>query len=178
MGIKGNSVRYGSIAIAIHWVSAMAILALLGTGFAASLAAEPQEADILRIHAPLGILVVVLTLMRIVWRFVDARPEDPAGQPRWQALAARGVHALLYLVILIMGASGIGLVVLSGAAAILFFGAAGPLPDFAAFTPMAAHAAAAFVLLAFVCLHVGAALYHQLVRRDQLLSRMGIGPTA
>lgn len=176
MGIKGNSVRYGSIAIMFHWVTAVAVLAMLGTGFAASLAVEPQKVVLLRVHVPLGITVLVLTLMRIIWRFVDTRPADPVGQPRWQALAAHGVHILLYLAILVMGASGIGLIVMSGAAAILFFGATGPLPDFAAFTPMAMHAVAAFTLLLFVCLHVGAALYHQLARRDRLLSRMGVGP--
>ena len=177
MDIKGNSVRYGAVAIALHWISAFVALAMLGTGFAASFAAEPQKVVLLRIHVPLGITVLVLTFGRIVWRFIDTRPKDPAGQPRWQALAAHSVHTLLYLALLVMGTSGIGLIVLSGAAAVLFLGASGPLPDFAAFTPMAAHAAAALALLAFVALHVGAALYHQFVRRDRLFSRMGAGQT-
>lgn len=39
----------------------------------------------------------------------------PPGSIRWQLLAAHAVHALLYLVLIVMGISGIGLLVLSGA---------------------------------------------------------------
>jgi cytochrome b561 len=175
MGVKGNSARYGSVAIALHWISAVAIIIMLGTGFAAALAAEPQKAAILRIHVPLGVTVLILTLVRIAWRFFDIRPANPVGQPRWQAVAAYGVHSLLYLAIAAIAASGIGLLVLSGAAPVLFFATSGPLPNFSAFTPMTVHTILAFVLIALVGGHFGTVLYHQFVRRDRLASRMGIG---
>ncbi len=175
MDIKRSPVRYGSIAIALHWISAIAIIAMLGTGFAAAFGAEAQKPMILRVHVPLGVLVVSLTIARIIWRFIDTRPGDPAGQSRWQAFAAHSVHALLYVAVLVLGASGIGLMVLSGAAGVLFLGAPGPLPDFAEFAPMAVHASVAFALVSLILVHLGAVLYHQLVRRDRILSRMGIG---
>ena len=40
---------------------------------------------------------------------------------------------------------------------------------------MIVHAAGAFAIVALLCFHVGAALYHQFYKRDHLLARMGIG---
>ena len=53
----------------------------------------------------------------------------------------------------------------------------GPLPDFWTYPPLRAHLTAAIALVALVCLHVAAALYHHLYRRDRLLARMGVGTT-
>ena len=72
-------------------------------------------------------------------------------------------------------ADGIGTMILSGAGAILFFGAPGPLPDFWHFPPMTAHYLGAIALLALAGLHILAALYHQFYKRDRLLARMGVG---
>jgi cytochrome b561 len=173
MAWKSSSQRYGSIAIVIHWVSAVAVLAQLGLGFAAASAADPAiEAGLLRGHVLLGIFVVGLTVIRIGWWFVDRRPAPLSALAWWQELSERAVRVLLYLLILILGASGIAVLALSGAAAVLFFGAAGPLPDFTHFPPMAAHVAAATALLGLAALHILAALYHQFWRRDRLLARM------
>ncbi len=176
MALKGNAGRYGSLAIALHWISAVAILALLVLGFrAASLADAGQKAALLRLHVPLGALVLVLTVARVAWWFFDRRPDDPAGQRPWQSRTAHAVHGLLYLVLIVMGTSGIGLLILSGAGGVLFLGASGPLPQFSDFPPMIVHAAGAFTMAALICFHFGAALYHQFYQRDRLLARMGVG---
>ena len=92
--------------------------------------------------------------------------------PRWQARSARAVHVLLYAVILGMGASGIGMLVLSGAGDSLFDAASAPLPDFWQYAPRKPHSFGAKFLIALLVLHVGAALYHQMVLRDGLIRRM------
>jgi cytochrome b561 len=176
MSWKSSTQRYGSIAIAIHWVSAIAILAQLAFGFLAASATDPgAEANWLRAHVLLGVFVVTLTLARIGWWFIDRRPAPLDGLRWWQALSERAVRVLLYLLILILGASGIAVIALSGAAGVLFFGAPGPLPDFARYAPMAAHVAAATALLVLAALHILAALYHHFYRRDGLLARMWTG---
>lgn len=176
MTSKGDALRYGPVSVALHWTSAATVFALLALGFAAAAAGGAgQEAALLRVHAPLGLLALALTVVRIGWRFFGKGPAGPAGQPRWQALTAWAVHASLLLVIVAMGVSGIGLMVLSGAGAILFSGAPGPLPDFGRFRPMMAHEAGAAAMVGLLCLHVGAALWHQVCRRDRLLARMGVG---
>jgi cytochrome b561 len=93
---------------------------------------------------------------------------------RRQQAAARLVHRLFYVVILAMAASGIGTLVLSGAAATLYFGGSAPLPDFTAFPPRGVHGLVAYGLVALIVLHVGAALHHQFIRHDRLLARIGV----
>jgi cytochrome b561 len=177
MSWKSSSERYGNVAIAIHWVSALAILALFVLGFtAANSDDELRKAALLRAHIPLGILVFALTVLRIVWWwFADRGPAPLAGMPSWQIRSEHFVRILLYVSVLVMGASGIGLLVLSGAGPVLFGGSAEPLPHFWNYPPMRAHFLAAVLLLGLACFHVAAAFYHHLFRRDRLLSRMGIG---
>jgi cytochrome b561 len=173
MSWKSTADRYGLIAIAIHWVSAAAIFALFGLGCAAANAADPAtKAALLRGHVPLGIAIVVLTLLRLVWWRLDRRPAPLPGVPSWQEHSERLVRAALYALILVMGVSGIGLMIASGAPGVLFFGEPGPLPDLWAFPPMYGHFTAAVLLLGLAVLHIVAAIYHQLIRQDRLIARM------
>ena len=176
MAARSSIDRYGSVAVAIHWLTAVAIVALVGLGLAAANAADPDlKAALLRAHVPLGTLVLLLTIFRIVWWFIDRRPAPLAGMPRWQVSAEGLVRILLYALILVLGSSGITLIILSGAGAVLFGGAAGPLADFWQFPPMFAHYVAALLLIALAGGHIVAALYHQFFKRDRVLSRMGLG---
>lgn len=174
---KSSLERYGRIAIAIHWASALLIIGLMIAGFRAAGMTDPvAKAALLRIHAPLGIAVLVLTLARIGWWLIaDSKPRDPPGVSRPQAFAAKAVHGLLYVSIFGLAGSGIALLVLSGAGAILFGNAPGALPDFWNFAPRYGHAAMARLMAILLLLHVGAALYHQFVRKDRLFARMGVG---
>lgn len=180
MGWKSDGRRYGAVAMAMHWVSAAAVFGLLASGLIMDdMADQAAKTNILRLHVSIGVAVVLLMLLRIGWwAFADRKPAEPAGQPRWQAAAARLVHRLFYFVVIVLGASGIAMIALSGAGYILFAGAPGPLPDFELLPPRTAHGLAAWTLIALIAAHVGAALYHQFVRGDRLLGRMGLGPAA
>lgn len=179
MRMKSSTDRYGSVAIILHWLTAAAIIGLFVLGFRAAAMDDPAgKAALLRFHVPLGIFVLAMTIFRIGWRIVDRKPDGVSAQGRLQAVAARSVHTLLYVIIIVMGASGIGMLVISGAAPILFGGAPGSLRNFSDVAPYMPHVIGAFAMLALLTLHVSAALYHQLIRRDRLLARMGIGAGA
>jgi cytochrome b561 len=173
MSAKSTSTQYGSVAIAIHWSSATAVVLTLAAGLVlANSAVIPVP--LLIAHIALGLTVFALTLLRILWWWAaDKHPEAPRDQPRWQHLAARAVHALLCVILVLMGTSGIMTLVLSGAIPALLSGL--PLPDFSELIPRAAHGVMSKLLLVLVAGHIGAAIYHQFVRRDHLLARMGVG---
>lgn len=178
MTARGTELRYGSVAIAFHWACAAAIIALIALGFLAAGTDDPaQKATLLRFHVPLGMLTLVLMVSRLAWRLFDHRPRPAAGQPAWQAVTARLTHAALYLVVLLVGGSGVALMVVSGAGAVLF-SAAPALPDFSQYGAMIAHGVGAFVLVGLLGMHIGAACYHQFYKRDGLLTRMGVGSSA
>ena len=163
--LKSSPDRYGSVAVTIHWLTAILIVA----------ADSAIQAGFLRVHIPAAIIVLLLTLFRIVWwwRF-DRKPIPVEGPPPWQGRFARFVHVAFYVVILGMVASGIGMMVLSGAGPIIF-GGSGDLPDFHDYPPRVPHGIGAPLLIVLLVFHAGAALYHQFVLRDGLLGRMWYG---
>ena len=175
MSLKSTSTQYGSMAIALHWTSAVAVVLTWIAGFVvAETLAEGQGAGILLAHITLGLIVFALTLLRIVWWLAaDRHPGAPAGQPRWQVLAAQATHLGLYVLLVLMASSGIVTLILSGAVPLLLAG--GPVPDFSELVPRVAHGVMSKLLLALLVLHLGAALYHQAIRKDRLLARMGVG---
>lgn len=174
MGVKSSADRYGSVAIAIHWVSTAAVIGLLISGTVAEGTPGAGKASILVVHAAIGTLVLLLTLARVAWwLWADKRPAPLAGQPASQEFLARAVHGLLYLAIFVLTLSGIATLALSGAVPALL--GQGPLPDFSTVPPRFVHGLASKLMIALVAVHTLAALYHQFIRRDRLLGRMGLG---
>lgn len=175
MSAKSSPTRYGSVAITIHWLTALAVFGMLISGQMMDWAEDGAFVGrILPFHVVAGILVGVLTVLRLVWWWVvDRKPAPVGGMSAVQERLAAIVHGLLYLVVLIMVASGIGMVALTGAAPQIFGG--GALPEFDAVAPYGVHGVVSKLLLVLVIGHIGAALYHQFIRKDRLLGRMGLG---
>lgn len=175
MPVKSTPQRYGTVAASIHWLSALAVILMLASGQAMDWASsEDTVRAILPVHLVLGILVGVLTLFRILWWFAfDRKPAPQPGMSVLQERLASAVHLGLYAAILIMVASGIAMVALTGAAPQIFGG--GTLPDFDATPPFAAHGIVSKLLFVAILGHIGAALWHQFVKRDGLIGRMRLG---
>ncbi|MGI9503298.1 MAG: cytochrome b [Geminicoccaceae bacterium] len=173
MAARSTPDRYGTVAITIHWLSALLILILIGSGFRASgMEDATAKAAILQIHLPVGVGILLLTLARIGWwLWADKKPAS-VDMAVWQDRAARLVHVLFYVVILGMAASGIGMMVLSGAGPIIFGGSPEALPNFWDFLPRIPHGIGARVMVALLVAHVGAAAYHHFIKKDGLIWRM------
>ena len=173
MSLKSSSNQYGAVAVTIHWLSALFILVLIGSGWWVGETEDlATKLDILKVHVSLGIIVLLLTLSRIAWwKFADSKPK-PVPMARWQDRVARTVHVLLYIVILGMAASGIGMMVLSGAVPVIFGVSTGSLPNFWDYPPRIPHEIGGKLIIALFVLHAGAALHHHFVKRDGILSRM------
>jgi len=176
MSLKSTTDRYGAMAISIHWLSAILILVLIATGLRTAGTLDPQtKLTLLRVHVPIAIAVLCLTALRIVWwwRF-DRKPHPIPGMPAWQERIASVSHGLFYVLILGMAGSGIAMMVLSGALPVIFGGDSAALPDFSRLLPHVTHDIGGKVFIALLVLHIGAALYHHLVRRDGIFRRMGL----
>lgn len=172
--MKSTPTHYGSVAITLHWLSAILIIALLGSGFKSTSTTDlTLQKTILMFHAPIGVLILLLTLVRIAWWwFADKKPNLSKELPLWQRFIAKAVHLLFYGVIILMAASGIGMMVLSGAGEILFSNSPNKLPDFNEFLPRIPHGIGARAFIALLIAHIGAALFHHFVIKDGLISKM------
>ncbi|WP_130619571.1 cytochrome b [Dyella amyloliquefaciens] len=176
MSLRSDDRRWGSVAKFFHWTTALLIIGNGIFGLMMDLAGSPmQKINWLALHKSIGLTVLALLLLRLVWRLGDRRPaEDPA--PRWQQLAAHGVHLLLYLLIAAIPLSGWWFNSVTGK----------PLQFFKLFNlpPLGAanhdlrhlshsiHENLFWFLVLLLVLHVGGALKHHLIDRDNTLLRM------
>lgn len=176
--------RYTTTAIALHWVLAAALLGLLVFGwYMVGLPFSPAKLKYYNWHKWAGVTILLLSVLRLVWRLAHRPPALPArmaaAMPRWQHLAHHGVHHLLYA--LFFAVPLIGWAYSSAAGfPIVWFGL-WQLPDFVPASPALAeaikpwHELSAYALLALAALHIAAALKHQVIDRDGLLRRMWPG---
>ncbi len=169
--------RYHPALVILHWLSAFLILLTLfaGLGMLGDMPNTPQKAPMLATHMTMGLTILTLTVIRLVVRFISKKPAPAtAGHPLLDKIG-RATHWLLYLGALGMGLSGLGIAVQSGILPLLGGGEI-PLPaDFMVYPPRIGHGWVARLLLGLIALHIGAAFYHQLVRKDGLLGRMWFG---
>ncbi|MDX9995162.1 MAG: cytochrome b/b6 domain-containing protein [Rhodocyclaceae bacterium] len=163
--------RYALPQVVVHWLAAAAVIFLMATGMLVleDMPNNPAKIGNITIHMGVGALAGLLVLVRIVLR--KRLPAPPAAPG--DGLARAG-HMALNLAVLLMAVSGMLLMIQSGAIGAVF--GSGALPaDFHDFLPRKVHGLVAKLVLAFVALHVLAALYHQLIVRDGLLGRMSFG---
>lgn len=171
--------RYHPILVALHWLLALMILLALVAGnvlLEAVPNSDPAKVDGLRNHMSLGLAILVLMVVRLVVRLVTAHP--PAadiGSPLLNLLARWG-HWGFYILVLAMVGSGMAMSAMAGLPDIVFNGSGAPLPEsFDDLAPRAAHGVISILLMLLILGHVGAAVYHQVIRRDGLMARMGFG---
>jgi cytochrome b561 len=168
--------RYTRTAMALHWVLALALLGSFSVGvYMSDLPVSPQRLKLYNWHKWAGVTILMLSLLRLLWRATHRPPPDLAA-PRWQLRAAHLTHGALYALFFAVPLLGWAYSSAAGFP-IVWFGVL-PLPDFVspdkalAETLKPWHGALAFALAALVVLHVAAALKHHFIDRDGLLRRM------
>lgn len=177
--------RYTIVAILLHWASALCVLALIGMGLTMTHAALPpmRQFELYQWHKSLGITVLALTALRLAWRAVHPAPPLPAAMPRAERRAACAAHLLLYLLLVGLPLTGWAVVSLSpfNIPTVLYGALPWPHlplaehlsdPAWAEGVAKRVHAYGAWLLAAFLVLHVAAALRHHLILRDDVLRRM------
>jgi cytochrome b561 len=174
--------RYGTVAIAFHWLLALAIIGSLSVGiYMHELPFSPLRLKLFNWHKWAGITILALSAARLLWRLAHRPPELPAemvaAMPEWQRRAHHATHAALYLLFFAVPLAGWAYSSAAGFP-IVWLGVL-PLPDWvpvnkeladAFYKPL--HQTLAFALAGLVLLHIAAALKHQFVDRDGLLLRM------
>lgn len=179
--IANTNESWGLPARALHWLIALLLFVQIGLGLIVEEVPEHLESTYLGLHASVGASILALMIIRLGWRVFNQAPAQPAGTPRWQESLAHLVHWGLYLITfatiiagwMLMGSEREPL-------PILVFGLF-PLPQLVASgSPYhdllgEVHETLAFTLVALIIVHVAAALYHQVILRDNVLRRMTSG---
>lgn len=169
--------RYGAVAQALHWLTAVLVLAAFYYGPGGSeerVYSAARDFD-RQLHETLGVTIFVVVLLRLAWRLVDTRP-DPPDVPRWMGLASKAVQALLYALLVALPVTAVTGAWLEGRPLTLLAGARiAPLlaerHDLGR-TFASLHGWLGDAVMWVAGLHAAAALYHHFVRRDGVLRSM------
>ncbi len=168
--------RYAPSLVLLHWLMfllfVVALAAIEYRGFIPK--TDPSRPFITMIHMTAGVLVLLLACVRVLVRVTRPAPREVPG-PLWQTAAAKLMYLLMYVVMFALPLAGIYFVQ-AGGRDVMFFGAAlphlfaanpdlrGPVKDFHEFVGNAVYY--------IVGLHILAALFHQFVLKDGIMSRM------
>ncbi len=166
--------RFDRVSITLHWLTVGLVAFQLITAFL------PHDGDnartLLALHRSVGALTLVMVVARLIWRARFAHsPPFPPSMPKLQRRAARANEWALYALLLFQPLTGLGDAIFRGRPFALFglqipavmlmnkplFHLSGEL-----------HEIGAWILMALIAVHVGAALIHGLVLRDGILQRM------
>jgi cytochrome b561 len=192
--LRNTRERWGSMARALHWGMALMIAAQLPLGFFmvdaydAWLAGTGDTARVMllsRWHNTLGFLVLILAVLRLSWRFGNPTPELPAALVAYQRFVARATHAALYALLFTFPLTGwAALSAYDGEFPIFFFGwdnvwrivpQATPGSPFTSDLFGEIHETCWKIGAVILLLHISAALWHEYVKGDGVLTRMRRG---
>jgi len=171
---------YNGIAKTLHWLVFVLMSGAFTVGFYMDdLPLSPTKLQLLSWHKWCGVTIFVLVLLRLCWRLLNPPPPLLTPMPPWQRRASEAIHRVLYVLMMAMPLSGWLMSSAKGVQTV-WFGLL-PLPNLLDKNPplgkalSEVHTALGYIILAFVAVHVLAALKHHFIDRDDVLARMTPG---
>ena len=170
--------RYTATAKILHWLMAVLIIGTftLGLTMIEIPGITPTKLKFFNWHKWAGVTVLLLATLRLLWRLTHPAPPLPPAMPGWQKKIAELTHYLLYFCIFAVPLSGYFYSLASGFP-VVYFGLV-QLPVLIEPNPelkeqlKTLHYIGNVTLSTLVILHVGAALQHHFIHRDDVLRRM------
>jgi cytochrome b561 len=174
---KNTPARYHPLQVTFHWLIVVLVFAAFIIGkIMSDLPNDSGKITSLAIHMTLGTITLIVLVARFIARLRLPRPAYASTGNAFLDWVGKAVHYALYALVLLMTVSGMSLSLQTGLLPIVFGGSGAALPaDFYVFNARMLHGVIAPALLLLVVLHVGAALYHQFLLKDNLLARMWYG---
>ncbi len=181
MHLKSDAEHWGDLAKLFHWTIVLLLIVQGTLGlYMVDMPKKPAIIPYYNFHKSLGITILILAVLRLAWRAFDRHPQYPTTMPRWQVIAARAGHVLLYALLFLVPLSGWWFDSVSALRPTYFWGLfelpklGGPDPAIPDLKDVAAarHAFLFWTLVLIACGHAATALAHHFVSHDGLLARM------
>jgi cytochrome b561 len=177
--------RYDAVAITFHWLIAIAIAGQLTMGWLMT-SMKPgtySQFQLYQAHKSLGMTILLVSVLRLVWRLLHTPPPLPTSMPAWERRLARVSHITLYTLLLALPLSGWAVVsasplniptLLYGVVHLPHIAFLANLPNKNAAESLLKelHETGVWILIALLVGHVAAALRHHFLLHDDVLVRM------
>ena len=184
---RSNGVRYNGVAMTLHWIIAALLITNILLAWYFNTLNGAAKIPPVQLHKSIGITVLVLSVLRLVWRLVAPPPSLPASVVPWERMAAGTVYVLFYVVMIGMPLTGWALSSASPLILVYPIKLYGVIPwpaigylthlphdqmKSAHTTFVTLHGLGAKLAYALIVLHVLAATRHWLLLRDGVAGRM------
>lgn len=177
MQLKNNDQQFGAIAKCLHWLIALFILAMLLIGLLSSF---EQLGDfrftLITIHKSLGLTILMLMIVRLLWRYINPPPPYPNSINAFEKRLAHFSHMLLYVAIFAIIVVGWSMSAFGGHQTHFWglFNVTLPLPENKSLEAIGGtiHLSLAWLIAALLLLHISAAFFHHFHKKDNILKRM------
>jgi cytochrome b561 len=172
---------YTGEARALHWITAALVLSTIPVGLTmAHIDSGPVQDFLYKLHETIGTVLMPIIVVRLVWRLMHKPLPLPAEIPALQRFAAETVHWLLYVLLIVQPVIGwIGVSAYGAPITVFWTFELPPIwpkdQEFSEDVVLPMHDAVGYAIIALLCAHIGAALFHHFVRRDRVLLRMVTG---
>lgn len=176
MRLKNTRNHYGLISVLLHWLFALAIFTLLGSGlYMVSLTYyHPWYHPLPHYHKLLGIFTIGLFLIRTAWHIFQPQPVLDTDKS-WEKIAAKATHYTMLFLSAGILFSGY-LMISVDTTSVTWFGLSLPVikldlqnqADLAGFW----HEYLAYGLIGFIGLHIAATLKHQFIDKKKLIQKI------
>ncbi len=178
--LKNTTNKYGVVAKGFHWLLFLMLAFSVVVGnFLAAMPKGTEKLEAAGMHKSFGAILLMLIMARLIWRLINVTPKDPEDTPAIQNFLAHAMHWVLYGFMFAQPLSGI-LMSQSAGVPVSFFGLF-EFPIFLSKDPSlaeffrAAHGVIWILLVLAVIGHIGAALYHHFIQKDDVLKKMSFG---
>ena len=184
MSIRNTTTRWGHVSQFLHWLIVVLLIAQVTLASLADDLPPVKKIGLLAWHKSIGITILMLAVIRLLWRWVNPTPLLPGTLKPYERTLANFTHATLYVLLFAMPLSGWMMSSARGFPVAWFgffpkswFGSL-QLPDLVPKNKslydimLTTHQALQWVLYTVVALHVLAALKHHFILKDNILRRM------
>ena len=168
---------YTKTAKVLHWLMAILLFGLLALGFYMhDLPLSPDKLKLYSWHKWAGVTAFLLLAVRLLWRLTHRPPALPESMPKLMQFAAHAGHLLLYGLMIAIPLSGWLMSSAKGFQTV-YFGLL-PIPDLLDKNKelgdllALVHKSLNLLFVAVLAGHIGAALKHHFIDKDDILTRM------
>jgi len=177
---SSTEMRYTKVAIILHWTIATLIIGLITVGLLMTNPDMPNRFTLYQLHKSFGIMVLLLSIFRLIWRLIHKPPPLPLGMNKWEIIGAKLTHIAFYGIMIGMPLLGWAIVSASSLPIPTKLFWTIPWPDLP-FIPESKKLEGIFEFLhgnigkmtiGLILLHFGAAMKHHFVNKDSVFVRM------